>query len=130
MKATCVSILFICVIAATFSKWLLIASFAANQRYIANQLCVNRNNPNSNCKGHCYLSKQLNKEEKPEGTNGSMGKEKFEVQLFFVDAVQESLTQSADAVLFPRIQRPFAEQLYVKNFFHPPSILQSMLSIS
>jgi hypothetical protein len=121
VRATCGSILFICVIAATFSKWLVIASFAFNQRYIANQLCVNRNNPNSTCKGHCYLGKQLNKEDKPEGANGSAGKEKFEVQLFFVDTTEENPNQIAGALLFPQVPHPFSQQLYVKQFFHPPS---------
>jgi len=121
VKATCVSILFICVTTATFSKWLVIASFAYNQRYIANQLCVNRNNPNSACKGHCFLSKQLDKEDKPEGANGSAGKEKFEVQLFFVDTVDEKLNQTVPALLFPQIPHHFAEQRYIKQFFHPPS---------
>jgi len=113
--------LFICLFAATFSNWLVIASFNINQRYIAKELCVNRNNPNSNCNGHCYLCKQLNKEEKPEGIGGSTSKEKFEVQLFFVDVLHENLSLTFSKNIFSVLQHPFAEQLYVKSFFHPPS---------
>lgn len=121
MKFTCVFILFICLVAATFSNWLVIASFNINQAYIAKTLCVNRNNPNSTCNGHCYLCKQLNKEERPEGTSGSSSKEKFEVQLFFVDSSNDGVVSVAGNKTFYSSQKHFAEQQYLKTFFHPPS---------
>jgi hypothetical protein len=121
MKFTCVFILFICLVAATFSNWLVIASFKINQTYIAKELCVNRNNPNSNCNGHCYLCKQLNKEERPEGTGGSSSKEKFEVQLFFVDASNSDAVSIACNKTFHSFQQYFAQQQYLNSFFHPPS---------
>jgi hypothetical protein len=121
MKLTCVCILFICLAAATFSNWLLIASFNINQAYIAKELCVNRNNPNSRCNGHCYLCKQLNREEKPEGTSGSTSKEKFEVQLFFVDAHAETALLIDPGKDFYTRPQPFSNQLYLMSFFHPPS---------
>ena len=37
-----------------------------NKTYIANQLCINKNNPSLHCNGHCYLSKQLKKAEEGE----------------------------------------------------------------
>jgi hypothetical protein len=121
MKATCVSILLICLVAATFSNGLIIACFNINQTYIAKELCVNRNNPNSNCNGHCYLCKKLDTQEKPEGTNGTTSKEKFEVQLFFVEGPGDIvLTASAKKSNY-NTQQQFAEQLVVNSFFHPPS---------
>src|SRR5690348_16284461 len=64
MKFISVTILLICLIAATFSQWLLIACFDLNKNYIAKELCVNKNNPSAHCNGHCYLNKELNNEEK------------------------------------------------------------------
>ena len=120
MKLTCVTILFICTVAASFSNWLVIASFNLNQQYIAKQLCINRNNPNSTCKGHCYLCKQLNKAEKPEGNNGG-SKEKFEVQLFFVDTKPIQASQVTTEKIVYTVPKPFTSQYCLKSFFHPPS---------
>ena len=122
MKFIVVSILFICTIAASFSNWLVIASFNINQGYIAKQLCVNRYKPNSNCNGHCYLGKQLNKTEKPEGNNGSTGKEKFEVQLFFMESPNSVFAIAGLKNAFQPCNKHFTQQLCIRAFFHPPSV--------
>jgi hypothetical protein len=122
MKVICVFILFICALTATFSNWVLIAAFKINQTYIARELCVNRNNPNSNCKGQCYLCKQLNKQEKPEGTNGTTGKEKLEIQLFFVDVPDDGTGVVTSSKSFLPFQQQFTEQPVLKSVFHPPSV--------
>jgi hypothetical protein len=121
MKFICVCILFVCTVAASFSNWLVIASFNINQDYIAKELCVNRNKPGSNCNGHCYLCKQLNKDEKPEGTNSGT-KEKFEVQLFFVATANSDSLSTASKKSVSSIAPHFTHQLYLKSFFHPPSL--------
>ncbi len=40
--------------------------FDLNKEYIANNLCVNRFNPDSDCNGHCYLMKKLKVETEKE----------------------------------------------------------------
>ncbi|MBK7149618.1 MAG: hypothetical protein IPH78_12575 [Bacteroidetes bacterium] len=58
----------------------MVAYYHINKRYIAQQLCENRNNPASNCQGHCYLSKQLKKAEEGERKQSSgIIKEKEEI---------------------------------------------------
>ncbi len=42
-----------------------------NKKYISEQLCENRNNPSKHCKGHCYLSKQLEKADEGEKKQSS-----------------------------------------------------------
>ncbi|HLZ87173.1 MAG TPA: hypothetical protein VKQ52_08035, partial [Puia sp.] len=55
-----VTILLILLVATqTFSKWCLIAGFQVNRDYIASNLCVNRLNAISCCKGKCFLNKSL-----------------------------------------------------------------------
>ncbi len=39
-------------------------SFKINQDYIVEKLCINREKPEMNCKGHCQLKKQMKEEEK------------------------------------------------------------------
>src|SRR5690606_1912573 len=52
-------VLIISVITANFSKLFVYASFELNKRYIATELCENRDNPVMQCEGQCYLSKKL-----------------------------------------------------------------------
>ncbi|MBS1661094.1 MAG: hypothetical protein JST68_08590 [Bacteroidetes bacterium] len=59
-----VTILLIVLIALqTFSKWCLIAEFQVNRDFIAKNLCVNRFNACSCCKGKCYLNKKIAEDE-------------------------------------------------------------------
>jgi hypothetical protein len=88
MKLLGSSILFLLVLTATFSKWIVIAQFNLNQKYIAQKLCVNRFKPRSCCKGKCFLAKQLNKEEKGDANMPANGKEKVAIQMFFEERTE------------------------------------------
>jgi hypothetical protein len=120
MKLISVTILLICITAATFSKWILIASFELNKKYVARELCINKNNPASHCHGSCFLNNQLNNEEKSNGPVNT-GKEKFEIQLFFVDKPEN---RAPIVSLKPAPHSAFQDliaQEVVRRPFHPPS---------
>lgn len=55
---------------ANFGNLLVFTGFELNRKYIAAELCVNKNRPELNCNGKCYLMKKLkqaqDKEEKQE----------------------------------------------------------------
>jgi hypothetical protein len=123
MKLISVTILFICLIAATFSQWLLIACFDLNESSIAKEYCINKNNPSAHCNGHCYLNRQLNNEEKSNNPLNTSLKEKFEIQLFCIDAFNNINTaESAITNPYPQLQN-FADQEFLKFSFHPPCIV-------
>src|SRR5437763_15237094 len=86
MKLTSVIILLVCLFTSTFNQWILIACFDLNENFITKEFCINKDNPASHCNGHCYLNKELNKEEKSNNPLNTSSKEKFEIQLFCVDA--------------------------------------------
>jgi hypothetical protein len=66
-----VTILLILLIASqTFSKWCLIAEYQVNRDFISKNLCVNRSNPVSCCKGKCYLNKKIAAEESQQQAPG------------------------------------------------------------
>jgi hypothetical protein len=66
-----VTILLILLIALqTFSKWCLIAEYQVNRDFITKNLCVNRSNPVSCCKGKCYLNKKIATEESQQQAPG------------------------------------------------------------
>gem|GEM_PF-1911828 len=120
MKLIGVTILLICLTAATFSQWLQIICFNLNEGYIEKELCVNKNNPSSHCNGHCYLTKQLDKEQPLNPLNSS--KEKFEIQLFCIDATNITGVTSC-LLITPHsvIQNFFSQEVLIANFRPPTS---------
>lgn len=120
MKLISVTILLICLIAATFSQWLLIACFDANETYIAKELCINKNNPSAHCNGHCYLNKELNNEQKSTNPLNTSSKEKFDIQLFCVDHLNNlNIVSSIIKTSHSRSQN-FNSQEFLKVLFRPP----------
>jgi hypothetical protein len=59
MKTALVYLLLIATLLPTVSQWGTIAYYHANKDYIARVLCENRDKPQLNCDGKCYLAKQL-----------------------------------------------------------------------
>ena len=122
MKLISVTILLICLTAATFSKWILIACYDLNENYVANELCLNKNNPASHCNGHCYLSRQLNNDEKPNTPINNASKEKFEIQLFFIENTDKHFTPSSFIAAQYNIDQQFCLQQVINSCFHPPAV--------
>jgi hypothetical protein len=120
MKFTSVRILLICLFTSTFSQWILIACFDLNENFIKKEFCINKNNPASHCNGHCYLNKELNKEEKSNNPLNNASKEKFEIQLFYVDLENNINVVSSFITISRPVLQSFAQQEFCKAFFHPP----------
>jgi hypothetical protein len=121
MKLISVTILLICLTAATFNQWLQIICFDLNEGYIEKELCVNKNNPSSHCNGHCYLSKQLDKDEKSSNPLNSSLKEKFEIQLFCADALNIiNVVSYLIAAPHSHLQS-FVPQEVMRAHFRPPN---------
>jgi len=122
MKFISVTILLICLISATFSQWLLIACFDINETYIAKELCVNKNNPSAHCNGHCYLNRELNNQEKSSNPLNTSSKEKFEIQLFCIDASSIINVVSSTVATTHSYLQNFTAQEFLQYNFHPPSM--------
>jgi hypothetical protein len=98
--------------------------FYANRTYIARQLCINKDNPELNCKGTCVLTKKLKQAE-----------QKQEQQL----PLQQRQIKESAPVIIEQIQICFntpqfvssLHAIYITDYsyqhsnsiFHPPSIL-------
>ncbi|OIN59077.1 hypothetical protein [Arsenicibacter rosenii] len=59
MRSVLVYILLFAIMLPTVSPWGTIACFQLNRDYIARVLCENRDRPQMNCNGQCYLAKRL-----------------------------------------------------------------------
>ena len=119
-----VTILLILLIAAqSFSKWCLIAEFQANRDFIAQNLCVNRLNPISCCKGTCFLNKKLAADEDQQQAPAKGG-QRDEVLLQVnhpENLLPEPVVVAAKNQHFARyVDR--AAQEYLPSFFAPPRI--------
>ncbi len=66
---------------STSTLWIL-SSFYLQQDYIAKNLCINRFNQKSTCKGKCHLKKQFQAKEKHEQKLPQIKTQK-EIELFF-----------------------------------------------
>ncbi|RZK44334.1 MAG: hypothetical protein EOO61_04190 [Hymenobacter sp.] len=53
-------------ISSSFSRFFALAAFEANQKYIAENLCVNKSRPWLHCNGHCYFIKKVHQAEENE----------------------------------------------------------------
>lgn len=66
LKRVIVFFLLTCVIGSYFSRDFAFATFTLNQKYIAEQLCVNKDKPWMHCNGHCYLMNKVKQAEENE----------------------------------------------------------------
>jgi hypothetical protein len=53
-------------LSANCTQLFVYAGFTLNQKYIAAELCVNRDKPELNCNGKCYLMRKLKQAEQKE----------------------------------------------------------------
>ncbi|MBC9913661.1 hypothetical protein [Chitinophaga varians] len=105
----------------TFSKSLIVLQFRAQQSFIAQVLCENRNKPEMHCNGKCYLKKELDRDASQDKNNNS-NKERYEVM--FVNALPERLTPPSAAPVAHIVfyTEPFLETP-IHSIFHPPQFL-------
>lgn len=114
-------LLLLCSVSVSLSGFFVFAGFEMNQRYIAKELCVNRDKPQLHCNGKCYLMRKLKQ---------AQDKEQKQEQQFQKIQLQEAIT------VLPFIFKQYpltALQLQIptctgmpvsqiKSIFHPPQI--------
>ncbi len=94
-----------------------IAEYVINYDYIANVLCENKEKPQLNCDGKCYLAKQLAKEmDRNEDNPFGEKQSKAEVQpiLFFQSFLQINLKINTFIV---RQENYSVAQTFISNLF-------------
>jgi hypothetical protein len=63
MKFIGATIFIFLLLAQIFSKWIVVADYSINKKFIAEKLCENRDKPKLQCSGKCQLAKKLAAEE-------------------------------------------------------------------
>lgn len=121
MVKRALSLLLICLLLAeTTSRLVVVAAFAMNQHYIAQNLCENRGMPQLNCDGQCYLAKKLK-----QAADKESQQEKETVQLnFHPPFITEQTAWIAYAGTVernePLLDQPLLLPSFAFSIFHPP----------
>ncbi len=105
-----------------FQQWVVILVFNCNQKYIAENLCVNRKKPHSCCQGKCCLNKALQKN--TDNSTEAKAPIKYKVETFVdkYDAISFNRTFIViENSLSPKKQQ-FHPQNYLSSSFHPPDL--------
>lgn len=118
-----VTILLIVLVAAqSFSKWCLIAEFQVNRDYIARNLCVNRLNPVSCCKGTCFLTKKLSDDENKQQTPARSLQDETLLQVHHPEHLLPGPAVTIVALHHTTRYLDHAAQEYLPSFFAPPRL--------
>ena len=109
-------------ISLNFSRFLVVAGFEANQKYIATNLCENKSKPWLHCNGHCYLIKKIRQAEE---------KEKKQAREDQKNRFQEALLTSTLTISFkkPGFKIVYPQSLTPAIINHSSSIFQPPQSV-
>ncbi len=108
------------VIQATSQVWVM-ASFYIQRQYIVKNICINRFNATSTCKGHCYLTKQLKQnEEKQQKLPDIKSKQTDWLIPYFIHASFIAPNLSFEMPLARNFI--FYPSNFIFSIFHPPEI--------
>ena len=103
----------------------LISYYSLNIEYIIQELCENKDKPELNCKGKCYLKKKMADADKAEKQSSEIFKQ-IEFPVFIT---LTNLSLIADYILIEN-SLPVNKNLYSHNpnfkIFHPPSESNSL----
>jgi len=110
-------------ISSTCSMFFVYAGFEMNRKYIAENLCINRDKPWLHCDGKCYFMnkiKQAEKNEKKQEAKDNLTK--MEVSFFqesFRIAFTEPVILEAHKSTFPHYAYQYSSS-YIEIIFRPP----------
>lgn len=99
------------------------ATFFANEDYIAATLCINKDKPEMHCNGHCQLDKKLQDDQDHKQPNPDK-KVNLESTVFFFSAENPIPAVAYISTATPQNGIPvlFSEQTYYAKPIHPPSM--------
>jgi hypothetical protein len=118
MKRIVSILLCVCLLLQAFTCVSVLTAYRLHPEFITKYFCVNQDRPQLNCKGKCFVKKEVKKSQ--ESSQRNAGPEDV-VHLFFAPALMVTLclavsTATAPVPSYP--QRTYPEPLFAT--FHPP----------
>lgn len=120
-----IAFLLTCIVGTYLSRDFAVLSFELNQRYIAEELCVNRDKPWMHCNGKCYL---MNKVKQAEENEKKQAGKDLRTHLQIVWNLQPLPLRTAAALKYALPQRfrndyaYFYTSQYHSSIFRPPKV--------
>ncbi|HRP55846.1 hypothetical protein [Agriterribacter sp.] len=121
MKSFTTILLFTIIFLQTFSSFVIRADYFINKSYIARVLCINKEKPQTHCNGKCYLTKQLDQQEKQDQQAPVPKWEKFDMQPFFLPKDLDFLNDRLLVTTEYPIENEMLTFSFPRSIFHPPS---------
>lgn len=115
--------LLVALISSNFSRFFAYAGFEVNQKYIAENLCINKSRPWMHCDGKCYFMKKIKQAEENEKKQTEKDNlDRLEIS-FFQEPFQLSFISPAilenNNSSFPAYTYQYSSR-YIETIFRPP----------
>lgn len=116
-------ILLAALVSSNCSRFLVYAGFESNQKYIAENLCANKNRPWLQCNGQCYLMKKIEQAEENEKKQQAKDNlSRIEISFFeapFTFKFNQAVILELQPSGFPQNSSQY-HSLSIGAIFHPP----------
>jgi hypothetical protein len=121
LKAVIAYVLIFSLIATNFQRYFVYAGFEMNQKYIAANLCVNRNKPWLHCNGKCYFMRKIAEAEQKQASDERQSQKNLFQEAFFTSvSVIKFHTQLLYTIPVPNNR--FALPMAQSGIFRPPQL--------
>jgi len=114
-------LLIVAVISGNFSRLFIYAGFELNKKYIATNLCENRDKPWLHCNGKCYFMKKIKQAEEKEKSEENQTQKNHLQENFFENAAAVKFHTHLLQLINTPYKAPIPTQLN-KSIFRPPQI--------
>lgn len=105
----------------TFDSVLVYAQYLLNREFIAATLCENRDMPEMQCDGKCYLRKQLQQHHEEKDSPASPREERRDVTLFSPVSEPLAVFIKAPSRAWESLYQPVFSEKHTHAVFHPPA---------
>ena len=125
MKKAFPILMIIAMMLPNLTKIGVLIDFKINQDFIAEVLCINKDELIPMCKGNCYLSEQLKKaEEQEEKQAPTKKKERLEVVYYYSKSAFEFsiYPYHYSGKLNTAFENDFYSSTFITDIFHPPEL--------
>jgi len=112
-------ILLLALVSVNLSRYFIFAGFELNKKYIAANLCENRDKPWLHCNGHCYFMKKIKAAQDAEKSDTQQSQKNLFQEVFFLATFDVIFhTQLLDTISTPYQSPPGIG--YSGFVFRPP----------
>lgn len=105
-------------------EWAIYSLFRINQDALAAAFCINQNQPELQCNGHCFLKEKLNADREETAPPAPLPQyEQEKNPVFYLSSAPALPTASTSTQRIPRFEAVLKASLFSNDCFRPPESL-------